>query len=75
MLTDDIACLPLTLNLGWNMIRMDLTSLVRKLYKTNFQEVERVTVHATCRLRRLLFSEKPITSEQALPNEFKLYSP
>ncbi|KAI3445166.1 hypothetical protein Pfo_001831 [Paulownia fortunei] len=69
-----ICTMPLKLDEGWNQIQLNLTDLTRRAYGTNYVETLRVQVHASCRLRRIYFSDR-LYSEEELPPEFKLYLP
>ena len=64
--------MPLKLGSGWNEVRFDLADFCRRAYGTDLLEVSRVTIHASCRLRRVYFSEKAYREEE-LPAEFKLF--
>eukprot|EP01094_Clydonella_sp_ATCC50884_P000894 TRINITY_DN10668_c0_g1_i1.p1 TRINITY_DN10668_c0_g1~~TRINITY_DN10668_c0_g1_i1.p1 ORF type:complete len:187 (-),score=43.67 TRINITY_DN10668_c0_g1_i1:57-545(-) len=69
-----ICTMPLRLpDTGWNYIHLNLADLVRRVYGSGFKHCVRVTVHANCHLRRVFFSDKPITEEQ-LPAEMKLFA-
>ncbi|KAL0397390.1 UNVERIFIED_CONTAM: Cilia- and flagella-associated protein 20 [Sesamum calycinum] len=69
-----ICTMPLKLDEGWNQVQLNLTDLTRRAYGTNYVETLRVQVHASCRLRRIYFSDR-LYSEEELPPEFKLYLP
>lgn len=69
-----ICTMPLRLEQGWNTVQLNLPDLVRRVYGTNYVETLRVTVHASCRLRRVYFAEK-LCGDDELPTEFRLYVP
>ncbi|KAJ3616488.1 hypothetical protein Zmor_011878 [Zophobas morio] len=69
-----ICTMPLRLDAGWNLIQFNLSDLTKKSYGTNFTETLRVQIHANCRLRRIVFSEK-FYSEDEFPADFRLYHP
>ncbi|KAJ9053438.1 hypothetical protein DSO57_1024184 [Entomophthora muscae] len=74
-ITPEICTMPLRLDEGWNQIRIDLQDFTKRSYGTNFKHVERVQVHASCRIRRIFFSEEMNFTEETLPPEFRLYHP
>ena len=69
-----ICTMPLRLDDGWNTVTLNLQDLVKRAYGTNFVEALRVTVHASCRLRRVYFAERQYAEEE-LPVEFRLFVP
>ncbi|RKP24433.1 UPF0468 protein CG5343-like protein [Syncephalis pseudoplumigaleata] len=70
--TDELCMLPLQLDSGWNQLRIDLPHLVQRGYGGTFAECIYVRVHASCRLKRIYFTDQLLAEEQ-LPPEFKLY--
>lgn len=64
--------MPLKLEAGWNQIKFNLDDFCSRAYGTKFYEASRVTVNASCRLRRIYFCDKSYT-EAELPGEFKLF--
>ncbi|KAK6119191.1 hypothetical protein DH2020_047065 [Rehmannia glutinosa] len=63
-----ICTMPLKLDEGWNQIQLNLTDLTRRAYGTNYVETLRVQVHASCRLRRIYFSDRLYSEEELPPN-------
>lgn len=63
--------LPLTLEEGWNQITIPLQVYTMRCYGTNYVQTLRVQIYASCRLRRVFFSNK-ICTEEELPLEFRL---
>ncbi len=45
--------LPLSLELGWNEIHLDLNDLLLKTYRTTYLETVRIAINANCRLRQV----------------------
>ncbi|KAI9293339.1 DUF667-domain-containing protein [Neoconidiobolus thromboides FSU 785] len=71
--TPEILCLKLDLEPSWNQVVLDLRSLIRKYYITNFKEVIQITLNPNCCIRRIFLCDQISFSEQNLPAEFKLY--
>lgn len=69
-----ICTMPLRLENDWNQLQINLVEFTRRAYGSGYVETLRVTVHASCRLRRIYFAERLCTDEE-LPPEFKLFSP
>ncbi|KAG0322235.1 hypothetical protein BGZ99_003434 [Dissophora globulifera] len=69
-----ITTMPLRMDPGWNQIQLNLADYTKRAYGTAFAEVQRITVHANCRIRRIYFSDR-LVQENDLPAEFKLYLP
>lgn len=68
---DFICTMPLRLEPGWNQINLNLADFTKKTYATNYVETCRVTINASCRLRRIYFSDR-LYQNNELPDEFKL---
>jgi hypothetical protein len=64
----DICILPIRLDLGWNQINFNLADFTAKVYGTNYVETMRVTIFASCRIRRVYFADRLYTA-QDLPAE------
>ncbi|VEL09634.1 unnamed protein product [Protopolystoma xenopodis] len=64
--------MPLVLHPGWNTVVFDLHRLLDYCYKQRLLEVNRVKIHANCRLRRVYFCDRPY-SDSELPKEYKLH--
>ncbi|KAM3838365.1 cilia- and flagella-associated protein 20-like [Diretmus argenteus] len=63
--------MPMTLDDGWNQIPINLSDLTREAFGTNYAETLRVQIHASCRIRRVYFSDR-LYSEDELPADFQL---
>ena len=57
---------PLTLDAGWNRVRLDLEEYTRKAYGSGLVEVVRVQIHACCHIRHVYFCTREFKSS-ALP--------
>lgn len=64
---DDSCELPLLLQSGWNRVQLDLRYLTHMIFGTAYQHTTRVKVYASCRLRRLYFSDAVYRSNKQLP--------
>ncbi|KAF8940177.1 hypothetical protein BGZ47_007836 [Haplosporangium gracile] len=69
-----ITTMPLRMDPGWNQIQLNLADYVKRAYGTTYVETQRITIHASCRIRRIYFSDR-LVPENELPAEFKLYLP
>ncbi|KAF9280641.1 hypothetical protein BGZ88_012079 [Linnemannia elongata] len=69
-----ITTMPLRMDPGWNQIQLNLADYVKRAYGTAYVETQRITIHASCRIRRIYFSDR-LVPENELPAEFKLYLP
>lgn len=58
---------------GWNRLRLDLTSLVRAAFDAEYAQTHRVTVHASCRIRRIFFSDD-LYADAELPPSLRAQS-
>ena len=65
--------LPLTLEEGWNQINFPLQDFTMRCFGTNHVQTLRIQIYASCRLKRIFFSNK-ILQEQDIPLEFRLNS-
>lgn len=63
--------LPLFLEEGWNHITVPLQQYTARCYGTNYVQTLRVQIYASCRLRRVFFSNK-ICTEEEIPLEFRM---
>lgn len=70
-----LAHLPLRLDAGWNSVQLDLAALLRAAYGdgARYAHTDSVMLHASCRVRRVFFSDRPAADERALPVEFRLF--
>jgi hypothetical protein len=59
----DVCALPMRLDPGWNQINFSLADFTQKAYGTNYVETVRVTVSASCRIRRIYFADRPYTRD------------
>ena len=69
-----ICTMPLTLDGGWNCVKMNLAEFTRSAYGTNYMETLQVQIHANCRVRRVYFCDK-LYSDEELPTDFRLFYP
>ncbi|KAF9912229.1 Cilia- and flagella-associated protein 20, partial [Lobosporangium transversale] len=69
-----ITTMPLRMDPGWNQIQLNLADYTKRAYGTAYVETQRITVNASCRIRRIYFSDR-LVQESDLPAEFKLYLP
>jgi hypothetical protein len=58
--------MPLVMKPGWNYLNIDLESLTRMAFGTNYLSVVQVRVHANCRLLHLYMQER-MYSDAELP--------
>lgn len=58
---------------GWNQVHIDLDDFTQRAFGTNYVETLRVQIHATCRLRRVYFTDQPLISSK-IPPEFKVFA-
>lgn len=72
--SDAITTMPLQLEDGWNHLQIDLQDMLKRVYGTSYKEAVSIQVHATCRLRRIYFTDK-VLQEDELPTEFRLFVP
>ncbi|KAK6624127.1 hypothetical protein RUM43_004557 [Polyplax serrata] len=63
--------LPLTLEDGWNQITFPLQEFTMRCFGTNHVETLRLQIYASCRLRRVFFSNK-VCQEHDVPLDFRL---
>lgn len=72
---EQLALLPLRLDDGWNSVQLDLAALLRAAYGdgARYLHTDSVQLHASCRVRRIFFSDRPAADERALPVEFRLF--
>lgn len=66
--------MPLQLDEGWNQVQFNLADFTRRAYGTNYVEALRLTVYASCRLRRVYFADR-LYAEEELPREYRLFAP
>jgi hypothetical protein len=67
-----ITAMPLKLSPGWNHVQFNLDEFLHKWYSSRYKETVQIQVHATCRIRRIYFTEQ-LLSEEDLPPEFRLF--
>ena len=63
--------MPIELDPDWNQIQFNLADFTKRAYNTTYAETLRVTIHASCRLRRVYFADR-LYNEAELPVEFQL---
>lgn len=68
-----LCTIPMKLEDGWNQVHIDLDDFTRRAFNTNYVETLRVQVHANCRLRRIYFTDLPLTSKK-IPPEYKAFA-
>lgn len=64
--------LPLKLREGWNRLAIDLQYLCHSVYGTEYHSAVRVTVYASCRLRRVFFSDCQYKRHSEMPPSLQL---
>lgn len=69
-----ITAMPLKLSPGWNHVQFNLDEFLHTWYSTRYKETVQIQVHATCRLRRIYFTDVA-RPESDLPPEFRLFVP
>ena len=69
----NICIIPLQLEEGWNQINIDLEDFTRKAYSTEFKEVVRIEINASCRIKRVYFCRLPLHMLK-IPPEFKAFA-
>ena len=69
-----ICTMPMRLDEGWNQIQFNLDNFTSRAYQTVYIETLRVQIHASCRIRRIFFSNR-LYSDEELPPEFKIWLP
>mmetsp|Transcript_14302 Transcript_14302/g.17027 ORF Transcript_14302/g.17027 Transcript_14302/m.17027 type:complete len:131 (-) Transcript_14302:131-523(-) len=62
-----IAQLPLVVNIGWQMIPIDLYTLVKAIWGTDYKCIEQVRIKSSCSVRKVFMSEK-LYSDFELPD-------
>lgn len=67
-----ITAMPLKLSAGWNHVQFNLDEFLYRWYSSRYKETVQIQVHATCRIRRIYFTERPLHDEE-LPQEFRLF--
>ena len=68
-----ICTIPMKLDEGWNQIHFNLTDFTRRAYGTNYLETLRVQIHANCRIRRIYFTDR-LLSSKSIPAEYRAFS-
>lgn len=56
---------------GWNIVQLSLAEFTRRAYRSLYLETLRIQVHASCRLRKIYFSDN-LYDDHDLPNDYKL---
>merc|ERR1712226_1000929 len=69
-----ICTMPMRLDEGWNQIQFNLDNFTSRAYQTVYIETLRVQIHASCRIRKIFFSNR-LYSDEELPPEFKIWLP
>lgn len=68
---DKITAMPLSLAVGWNHVQFDLEEFLQRWYGTGYVEAVGIEVHATCRVRRIYFTDAA-QGEEELADEYRL---
>ena len=68
-----ICTIPMKLDEGWNQIHFNLTDFTRRAYGSNYLETLRVQIHANCRIRRIYFTDKLLSSNN-FPDDYRIFS-
>lgn len=64
--------MPVIMNMGWNLLHMNLAEFTITSFKTTYKETVCIKVHANCRLRRIYFSDQ-LYKEDELPKAYRTY--
>ncbi|XP_022163412.1 cilia- and flagella-associated protein 20-like [Myzus persicae] len=64
--------MPVSMNIGWNLLHMNLAEFIITSFKTTYVETVCVKVHANCRLRRIYFSDQ-LYKEDELPKAYRVF--
>ncbi|UYV81206.1 CFAP20 [Cordylochernes scorpioides] len=64
--------MPLQLQNGWNRVHLDLQDFLNKGFSKIYRETLRVTLHASCRVRCVYFTDRQYTEDQT-PEIYKLF--
>jgi len=67
-----VCSMPIRLAPGWNYLAYNLADWVRAAYGTSFVEVQRVTLYANCRIRRIHLGAS-VMDEEDLPHGYRIY--
>lgn len=68
---DKVTAMPLSLGVGWNHVQFHLDDFLQRWYGTGYVEAVGIEVHATCRVRRIYFTDAS-QCEDELADEFRL---
>ena len=68
---DKVTAMPLSLGIGWNHVQFHLEEFLQRWYGTGYVEAVGIEVHATCRVRRIYFTDAS-QREDELADEFRL---
>lgn len=68
---DKVTAMPLKLEAGWNHVQFDLGEFLRRWYGTSYVETVGIQVNATCRVRRIYFTDSSY-DEGDLDDEYRL---
>jgi len=63
--------MPVSMDMGWNLLHMNLAEFTIASFKTAYVETVCVKVHANCRLRRIYFSDQ-LYEEDQLPKAYRV---
>lgn len=66
--------MPMKLDLGWNIIHVDLLKLTALNYGRCYAEFLGLQIYANCRIRRVFFSDR-VYEVFEMPEEFRLKNP
>lgn len=64
--------LPLTLEVGWNNVHIDLIEVMKRAYNSRYTEFLRMQIYANCQIRHIFFSDRWY-SDDSLPKKYKLW--
>ena len=67
---DKVTAMPLSLGVGWNHVQFNLEEFLQRWYGTGYVEAVGIEVHATCRVRRIYFTDAK-QREEELADEFR----
>jgi hypothetical protein len=69
-----VCTMPLKLEEGWNQVQFSLEDFCKRAYGTSYVETLCLQIHASCRVRRVYFSDR-LYAEEELPAEYRLFMP
>lgn len=54
----NVARIPLTLEKCWNLLEINLQTLCREAYRTDYEALQRITIYSNCHLRRVYLQDR-----------------